>query len=161
MRKFICLFLSLCIVAAATGCSGKTKEPENLTGTLEEIMNQMYENAELSQDFRDSMQYFEQSEIAPEDAEYVIGTSDLDYEEALFSAPMMSAVAYQCILLRMNDGADIEASKETILKNADPRKWICVEAESTVVENVGDVILFVMADEETASALQTSFLQLK
>lgn len=161
MRRLICLFLSLCITAMAAGCTGKVKEPENLTGTLDEIMSRMYENAELTQDFRDSMQYFEQSEIAPEDAEYVIGTSDLNYEEALFSAPMMNAVAYQCILLRMSEGADMEASKEAILKNADPRKWICVEAESTVVENVGDIILFVMAEEEIASALRTSFLQMK
>ena len=77
------------------------------------------------------------------------------------STPMINVVAYQCILIRMNDGADIEAAKEKILANADPRKWICVEAESTVVENNGNVILFIMGDAANTAALKDSFLQLK
>ena len=37
----------------------------------------------------------------------------------------------------------------------------CVEAESVVVENVGDVILFIMADKDDADAAKEAFLALK
>ena len=43
-------------------------------------------------------------------------------------------------------------AKKLLEENADPAKWICVEAESVVVENVGDVILFIMADKDVADA---------
>lgn len=161
MRRLSCLLLSIFMAISLAGCGNQGREGENLSGTLDEIMNQMYENAELEQDFRDSIQDFMSAEIAPEDAEYIIGTADVDYAEALISAPMINAVAYQCILIRMKEGADMEAAKEKIRAGADPRKWVCVEAESTVVENNGDVILFVMGDAVNAAALKDSFLQLK
>lgn len=158
MRRLICVWLSVCMVMLG-GC-GK-QAPEKLSGTLDEIMDQVYEKAELNQDFRDSMKDFMRSEIAKEDAEFIIGTADVDYAEAVISTSMVNVVAYQCILIRMNEGADIEAAKEKIASSADPRKWICVEAESTVVENNGDVILFVMGDAAVTSALKDSFMQLK
>ena len=161
MRRLGCLLLSILLTVSVAGCGQQAQKQENLTGTLEEIMDQVYENAELSQDFRDAMQDFARSEITADDAEYLIGTADIDFAEALISTPMINVAAYQCILIRMNDGADIEAAKEKILANADPRKWICVEAESTVVEINGDVILFIMGDAANTAALKDSFLQLK
>ena len=77
------------------------------------------------------------------------------------SAPMMSSIAYQCVLLRVSEDQDIEAAKKLLEENADPAKWICVEAESVVVENVGDVILFIMADKDVADAAKEAFLALK
>ena len=69
--------------------------------------------------------------------------------------------AYQCVLLRVSEDQDIEAAKKLLEENADPAKWICVEAESVVVENVGDVILFIMADKDVADAAKEAFLTLK
>lgn len=161
MRRLKYLLLGIFMVVSLAGCGKQAQEQNNLSGTLDEIMDQVYENAELDQDFRNSMQDFMRSEILPEDAEYIIGTGDIDYAEAVISAPMINAVAYQCILIRMNEGADMEAAEEKILAAADPRKWVCVEAESTIVENNGDVILFVMGDAANSAALKDSFLQLK
>ena len=90
----------------------------------------------------------------------MIGTADVEYEEGFYSLPMINVVPYQCILLRLPEGADMEAAKQTIADHADPRKWICVEAESVVVENVGDVILFVMGDSQTTNAMSAAFLAL-
>lgn len=131
-----------------------------MPATLPEVMDVVYKNAELEQDFRDSMDGFDSGEIPADSAEYLIGTSAVEYTESFYSMPMMNAVAYQCILLRLPEGADVEAAKQTIADNADPRKWVCVEAESVIVENVGDVVLFVMADSKTANALLTAFLAL-
>lgn len=152
------LLLVACGKSGDNAADGET-EPK-LVGSLSEIMNSVYENADLSQDFRDAMSGFDSGEIPSDSAEYMIGTADVEYTESFYSMPMINAVAYQCILLRVPEGTDLEAAKTTIKDHADPRKWICVEAESVVVENIGDVILFVMADTETANAIRSSFLAL-
>lgn len=144
-----------------SGDSAAEEETEpKLVGSLSEIMDSVYENADLSQDFRDAMSGFDSGEIPSESAEYIIGTADVEYTESFYSMPMINVVPYQCILLRVPEGTDMETAKTTIKDHADPRKWICVEAESVVVENVGDVILFVMADTESANAIRSSFLAL-
>lgn len=152
-----CLFLACILLIGLTGCGKKEK---NLEGTCAEILDKVYENADLDADFREAMQYFETTAIDAESAEYLIGTTEVSYSDSVFSAPMMNAVAYQCILLRVAEGQDIEQAKATIEEHADPAKWICVEAEKTIVENVGDVILFIMADEPTATAVADAFMAL-
>lgn len=150
----ISLFLISC------GKAGGEESSSNLVAPLSEIMDSLYENADLSQDFKDSLADFDSGEIPSESSEYLIGTAEIEYTESFYSVPLMNVVPYQCILLRMPEGADMEAAKQTIADHADPRKWICVEAESVIVENVGDVILFVMGDSQTTNALQTAFLTL-
>lgn len=131
-----------------------------LTGSLPEIMDSVYENADLSQDFKDAMADFDSGEIPTESAEYLIGTTEVAYDESFYSVPLMNVVPYQCILLRLPEGTDIEAAKQTLADHADPRKWVCVEAESVIVENVENVVLFVMGDSQTTNALRTAFLAL-
>ena len=140
--------------------NGNGDTEAKLVGPLSEIMDSVYENADLPQDFRDSMADFDSGEIPEDSAEYLIGTADVEYTEGYYSMPMLNVVPYQCILLRLPEGADIEAAKQTISDHADPRKWICVEAESVIVENVGDVVLFVMGDSPTTNAMRTAFLEL-
>ena len=100
-------------------------------------------------------------EITEAEEEYILGTTEIDYTDSVYSAPMMSSIAYQCVLLRVSEDQDIEAAKKLLEENADPAKWICVEAESVVVENVGNVILFIMADKDVADAAKEAFLALK
>lgn len=155
------IVLSLVTAAALLTSCGKTDKKEaELVGPLSEIMDSLYENADLPQDFRDSSANFSTGEIPAESAEYLIGTTEVAYEESCFSVPMMNAVAYQCILLRLPEGADVDAAKQTIADHADPRKWICVEAESVIVENVGNVVLFIMGDSQVTNAMQEAFLAL-
>ncbi len=162
MKKIMTLLLLGTMCIGMLGC-GSTKQEETVTldETCVEILDKVYENAELTQDFRDSLAYFEKTEIPLENAEYILGTTEIPYEDSVYSAPMMSSVAYQCIVLRVDDGMGVEEAKQLLEQHTDPAKWVCVEAESVVVENVGDVILYVMADNETAEALKTAFLALK
>jgi hypothetical protein len=163
MSKKIMLILSLVTATLLLVSCGKKDAEETsskLVGPLSEVMDSLYENAELSQDFRDSLADYDSGEIPSESAEYLIGTTDVAYDESFYSMPLMNVVPYQCILLRLPEGTDVETAKQTLVDHADPRKWVCVEAESVIVENVGDVVLFVMADSQTANALQTAFLAL-
>lgn len=154
----IALVMAMLVFA---GCGGSdSASAAKLDGTCEEILTQVYENAKIDSELREAMQYYQTTPIDETTEEYLLGTTDVTYAEAVCSAPMMNAVAYQCVVLRIAEGEDVEAAKKLLSDNADPRKWICVEAESVVVENVGDVILYVMADSATADAIKTAFLAL-
>ena len=74
--------------------------------------------------------------------------------------PAMSSIAYQCVLLRVNP-EDVESVKATLQENADVNKWVCVTAETVLVENVGDLVLFIMSSEDVAYAVSSSFKSLK
>lgn len=159
MKKWISLVFVTVLALSLVACGSK-KSDVKLEGSVSDILGQVYENAELDPGLVEAMQYFDQGEITPELAETVLGTDDVEFTEGVYSMPMMSAQAYQCVLLRLPEGADIEEAKQTLLDNADPRKWVCVEAESVIVENVGDVVLFLMSDSATGEAIKTSFLAL-
>ena len=158
-RMMACCLTLVLALAVFAGC-GKEQQAANLEGSCEEILTKVYENAKLDDELREAMEYYQTAPIDETTAEYLLGTTDVKYAEAVVSAPMMNAVAYQCVILRVAEGEDVEAAKKLLTDNADPRKWVCVEAESVVVENVGDVILYIMADQTTADAVKTSFLAL-
>lgn len=158
--SIISALVTVSLLLVSCGKAGGADSSAELTGPLSEIMDAVYENADLSQDFQNAMADFDSGEIPAESAEYLIGTADVTYDESFYSMPMINVVPYQCILLRLPEDADVEAAKQTLADHADPRKWVCVEAESVVVENVGNVVLFVMGDSQTTNALQTAFLAL-
>lgn len=158
-RMMACCLTLVLALAVFAGC-GKEQQAANLEGSCEEILTKVYENAKLDDETREAMEYYQTTPIDETTAEYLLGTADVKYAEAVVSAPMMNAVAYQCVILRVAEGEDVEAAKKLLMDNADPRKWVCVEAESVVLENVGDVILYIMADQTTADAVKTSFLAL-
>ena len=171
MKRFLAILTAgVMLIGTMTACGGGSDKngnagdaAANLEGTCTEILAQVYETAELDADFREALSYYANEPIPADDAEaqtFMIGTSDVAFTDSVYSAPMMSSVAYQCVLLRLEEGADMEAAKETLLASADPVKWVCVEADSVYVENVGDVVMVLMADEPTASAIKDAFLAL-
>ena len=110
--------------------------------------------------YKRQMQDYEMTTIDADMEEYVLGTDEITYTDSAYSAPMMTSVAYQCVVLRVPDGTDVPKAKQTLLDNANPAKWICVEAESVAVESIGDVILYVMGFDEDVSAIKDAFLAL-
>ena len=166
MKKFLAMLVTgvlLIGTMVACGESSENKEAANLEGTCSEILAQVYENAEVDADFREALNYYASEPITADDAEtteYMIGTTEVAFTDSVYSAPMMSSVAYQCVLLRLEEGADMEAAKEALLEGANPAKWVCVEADSVYVENVGDVVMVLMANEPTATAIKDAFVEL-
>lgn len=153
MKKFKILssiVLILCIFL--TGC-GKTK---NIEGSLNDIMDKVYEP------IKDDTPALEKIELNSDNIEYFLGTSDIDYKEGLASEPLMSSIAHSVVLLRMNDGADIEATKTKIKNSVNPRKWICVEVDENdvIVDSKGNLIILIMVNDD-AKKLDESFQNLK
>lgn len=159
-RMMACAMVLAMALTSLAGCGNNNQQSVNLEGSCEEILAKVYETAELDQGLRESMVNYMNTPIDESTEGHVLGTDDVDYTDSIYSAPMMSSVAYQCVVLRLEPDENVEEAKQQLLDNADPIKWLCVEAESVVVENVGDVILYVMADSQTADAIKTAFLAL-
>ena len=131
-----------------SGCGQK-----ELTGSLEDIMNDLNEYVfkGYSDEEKPMLMNMDVLEMAPDNVEYYIGKANIEYEEIFASEPMMGSQAYSVVLVRMKDGADIEAAKEELREKSDPRKWICVEVpkEDVIVKNRGNVIILIMVKDET------------
>lgn len=156
------LFIGLLILMAGmlcTACGNKEGSADGPEGDLADIMASLYENAEFDADFREGLSYFETIELTDELKSSIFGTDEITYTEGVVSMPKMSSVAFQCVLLRVDDG-DVETVKQTLKDNADPGKWVCVSAETTLIESRGNVIFFIMSGKNEAYALNEAFQKL-
>lgn len=141
----------------ACGAQGDSKD--NLEGNLSDIMASLYENADLEQGFREALDGFETYELTDELEVSILGTDEITYKEGVVSMPLMSSIAYQCVLLRV-EADDVDTVKQALKDNADPDKWVCVSAETTLIESRGDVIFFIMSDKDIAYAMNSAFQNL-
>lgn len=162
LKKRIVFSTGLLILLAGmicTACGNKKESSDNLEGTLTDIMASLYVNAELDAEFRESLDGFETVDITDDLETYILGTDEITYTEGVASMPMMSSKAYQCVLLRV-DEADVETAKQLLKDKADPNKWVCVSAETTLIESRGNVIFFIMGGNAEAYAMNTAFQNL-
>lgn len=168
MKKLHLILLILILVVSFTACQSKDVDTDpventNLEGSLESILDNIYETAEVDESFKDYINNrLQVTEITAENMGYFLGKDDIEFETAIASEPMMSSSAYSLCLVRVKEGADIEKIKTEIKENVDPRKWICVgvDPNNIIVDNIGDVVVLIMNDD-IGSALHDAFLQLK
>lgn len=128
------------------------------TSSLASIMAAVYKN--VDQDH--SYMHLATTEMTQDNVQYYLGLETLKMKEGLASEPMMTARAHSVCLVRLEDGVDVEKAKADILKNVNPRKWICVgvEPENVKVANIGSLVILVM-DNDNAQGLIDSFLALE
>ncbi len=148
IKKIILGCLACVTLFSLTGCGEKQVE-----GTLEEIMTKVY--ADVPEDERPMM--LTNFEVTEENVENYLGTKDIEYEEALASESAVGSIAHSVVLVRMKDGANIEEAKKKIEENANPRKWICVEADDVVVKNKGNLIILIMSSSNYIEKIENSF----
>ena len=82
---------------------------------------------------------------------YIDGVSAVACEAAMGSIP------HSVVVLNLPEGSDVEAIRAQIEANANPRKWICVEAEQVSVVANGNTILLAMATPEACDAIVANF----
>jgi hypothetical protein len=134
-----------------------------LDGSLEEIMDKIYETADVDDNFKEYVKSgLQKEEVTTERAEYFLGKADIEFDSALASEPMIQPGAYSMVLVRVKEGADVEKIKTEIKENVNPMKWICVgvKEENIIVDSIGDVVFLVMSDEQ-AKPLHDAFLALE
>ena len=130
-----------------TGCTGG-----NVEGSLEDIMTKVYADVE------EKPMGLMNMEVNEETIEGFLGTKEIDYTEALASESMVGSIAHSVILVR-TDG-DVEAVKNKIKENVNPRKWICVgvEPEDVIIKNKGNlIIVIIVEDEPTRTLIEKGF----
>lgn len=161
MKKIITIFMATLMLLSLIGCSSsKVDRDPVLSEDLTKVLEKIYETADLDKDFKDSLQYYQNVELDESNVEGFLGDIDVKFTEGLCSAPMMSSKAYELILLKLDENSDVEAVKTAIKENANPRKWVCVEAEEVVVESIDNTVMFLMANESEATPIKEAFMNL-
>lgn len=150
MKKFFSLMCLMALCLLFTGCGNK-----NIEGTLPEIMDKLYEG--ISED--EMPMALQNVELNADNFEYY-AFADVKYKEAIASESMTGSIAHSVVLIRLEDGEDSQKVVEDIKAKADPRKWICVEAENTYVLAKGDLVVLIMSNE-LAPKIKENFENLK
>ena len=172
MKKLLLILLSLTLIFSFAACkagpantdkNGGKNRSEKLEGSLEDILNKIYETAEVDEFFKG---YIKEglmlTEINEENCAYHLGKEGIEFDEAIASVPIMSTSAYELDLVRVKEGADVEKIKSEIKENVNPQKWICVgvDPENVIVDSIGDVIIVILSDDQ-GKALHEAFHALK
>ena len=126
---------------------------KNVEGTLEDIMAKVY--AGISEENLPMM--LGNIPVDSENVEGFLGTTEVNYKEAMASESMVGSIAHSVVLVRMNDAKEADAAVETIKANVNPRKWICVEASNVAVKSKGDLVILIMSNETLAPTLEANF----
>lgn len=147
--------------ASSNGTDSSADTAQTIEGDLQDIMADIYSGLEgLDAEAKEAIEGYICDTLTEENEQAMLGTSDIEYIEGVYSVPMISSIAYQCVLLRVNPD-DIETVKQQLKDNSDLNKWVCVSAETMLVENVGDLVLFIMSSKDVAYAVSTSFQSLQ
>ncbi|MBQ6860169.1 MAG: hypothetical protein IJO08_00810 [Clostridia bacterium] len=92
--------------------------------------------------------------------------SDIGLEAEVFDAKIADSVKSESMMMPSNHslcivevkaGEDVASVKDAIFKNADPRKWICANADKVMVVDSGNIVMLVMSTEENCTNLYNAF----
>lgn len=86
-------------------------------------------------------------------AEWIPGfdTAPTGWKECVNFGPMIGSIAFVGYIFTLEEGADVDAFKAELKANANPGWNICVTADETVVENVGNTVFFLMCPSSNGS----------
>lgn len=154
MKRIICAFSVLLLSLTLVGC-GKKEENKNIEGSLPEIMEKLY--AGINEEEMPMM--VNNITLDSENFQYY-AFADIKYKEAIASESMTGSIAHSIVLIRLNNSNDAESAVKEIKEKANPRKWICVEAENVEVLSKGDLVVLIMTNE-LAPKIKANFENLK
>lgn len=150
-KNIIILFcVALIISLAACGSSGNADKKPGDTMSLEEIFTSIQEGVT-------GLPAVGITEVNADNYNYYLFIEPVEGAESLASDSLINAVPHSAVLMRVSDGTDAATIAKEIEEKADPRKWICVEAEKTIVKVHGNTILLVMSYTETADEISANF----
>lgn len=124
------------------------KDPQDMS--LEELMEAVYNDVA-------DLPATQNIDVNDENYKNYLFIDPIEGAETLVSEATINAVAHSVALVRLPEGADVQAVADEIEANADPAKWVCVTAEKTIVSVHDNTILFVMSFAETADAIAANF----
>lgn len=150
MKKVAMILACVMMFAALAGCGagsngGSTEAAKAPEGTASELIAKIYENVKVELPVTD---------IAVDLADPISVTGFTGAEsaegikEVVASESMMGAQAYSLVVTRCESAEQADKLADTMMKNIDTRKWICVEATEKQAVVCGDVVMFIMLNPE-------------
>ena len=144
----LCVFAALTALTACTG--DKPAENPGADMSVSEILDSVMSSVELEINTVTT-------ELDAENFPYFAFIEQAEGMEGAVSEAMINAIAHSVVLVRVPDSEDPATVAQQIKDNANPAKWVCVEAEKTEVVRNGNLVLLVMSDTATADAVVKSF----
>ena len=157
MKKIIALLMAVLMVLGVTACGSKNNgnaedehKPEtvgqillaefkgNPEGTAQEIADRLITNEIIP--FAGGAMAVEPGLLNGFDNAEITG-----FKEGVMFSPMMGTNPFVGYIFVLEDGADVDAFKDTLEKNANLRWNICTEAEELTVDNEGNTVFFLMS----------------
>lgn len=178
MKKILSVALALSLVLTLFAACGNTATTETTAateaattapaaafdGTMEELLNQIvalspveFSGETMTIDLTDESEeglWSLQSHTGLENAS--------ELEDAAFFEPMMGSIAYSMVAVRVKGEVGTKTVAEAMVAGINPRKWVCVEANDILCAGYGDVVLFIMLDDQlglTAQSFVDAFAQ--
>lgn len=159
MKKIITLLLAAAIATTLISCSSNDKPEETPVNNNDEVTENVaivYENVDLTAVAdslyegipQDNMPMVMSMPLSADDFEFF---SFMPYEEgieAVVSEPMIGSIAHSVVLVKCPDETAANRFASSMKENANPRKWVCVEAD--IVEGVtnGNLAMLLMTTTE-------------
>lgn len=147
MKKLVSLFCVLAL-ALSLGACGRKDDPL-ASMSLEDILTASLKNVP-------NLPESEPARLTSENFEFFSFVPYKEGYEGIQADALVGAIPHSVVLVRVPEDEG-KTVAENMLQNADPRKWICVEAEKTVVNYHGGTILMVLSSGEIANAILTNF----
>lgn len=135
MKKIVLLILvTVLALSMFAGCASKRLD-------LETTMEKIYEGSNTEFPVVTNV-------INEENEGYYFNGVQVDYEYAIASDAMMSAIPHTICLINLKNAKDAKDVADELVKNADPRRWICVEVaeEDIIAEAIGSTVVFIMSE---------------
>lgn len=180
MKKLLLSLLALLMIGSMAGCSSKEKadepvndDPENEVLPGEENGDDEVLGVEVIGDVDTDLQWA--MEMALQDVDlpaYALMALDSDtYEsytftpyvegyEAVSADAMISSIAHSVVMVKLPDGTpqeEVEALAASMKENAQPNKWICVEAEKVETAVNNNLVLLVMSNADVVDQIVSNF----
>ena len=155
MKRIIAVIMSVMMLVGLCACGAEKK----IEGDLLTVVQNMYAEVEQKDDVKEAFMNH-MIDVVPEDADmqaFLLGSSDLEYAEAVYAMPMMNAIAYQLNMFRVAEGTDVKAFMEKAESSFDTGKWVCVMPEKVATVNVGDVVMYIAGTEQVVDAMVAAF----
>lgn len=170
MKKLISLMLVLAMVMSFAACAAKedteNTEPSTqatepvkaqLEGTMEELLNKVITQQPV--EFMGGVIPVDLTDTSEDGLWAVKSYTGLDsaaqITEAAVYEPMMGSIAYSMVMVRVAEGADAKTVAEQMKSGIDTRKWICVQANDVMAAGYGDVVMFIMLDNQSGMTAQS------
>ena len=154
MSKKILIGVAIVLaIVIVIGFAINLSKGKNLEGTLQKIMAKVYEGINESE----LPMMMRNTELTKENIEYFIGTSDIDFKEALASESAVTTIAHSVILIRLNDAKQAEEVIAKIKENVDSKNLSYAEISNVVVKSKGDLVILIMSNEELTPRLEANF----